>query len=95
MHELVFLVELAELEQLVVPPLVELLPVSVLVVEAVAVQAVSVVVVANCLEPESHPKHWPLSNMGCNIPDSKPPYRYPVAHTRFSRPQHHSNYSLA
>ena len=86
---MVFLVELAELEQLVVPPLVELLPVSVsvLVVETVAVQAVPVVVVvevvANCLEPESHPKHWPLSNMGCNIPDSKPPYRYPVAHTRF------------
>ena len=90
------MVFLAELEQLVVavePSLVEPLP----VLEAVAVEAVSVVVeaVGNCLEPESYPKHWPLSNMGCNIPDSKPPYRYSVAHTRFSRPQHHSNYSLA
>ena len=92
---MVFLAELEPFVVPVVPSLVELLPVS--VVEAVAVQAVSIVVevVANCLEPESHPKHWPLSNMGCNIPDSKPPYRYPVAHTRFSRPQHHSNYSLA
>ena len=54
------MVFLAELEQLVVPvvlSLVGLLPVFVLVVEAVAVQAEWVEVVANCLEPESHPKH--------------------------------------
>ena len=54
---MVFLAELEPFVVPVVPSLVELLPVS--VVEAVAVQAVSIVVevVANCLEPESYPKH--------------------------------------